>query len=105
MDHLFSWKHPKGIRPLTKPEVTKHIHEIVTQYNLPNIKGHSLHIRGTLHYLVLGTPFHIVKTMAHWSGDSFTCYLCKHAIILMPYLHERPNLVNKLVQLALPPVQ
>ncbi|KAG6327954.1 hypothetical protein ID866_11135 [Astraeus odoratus] len=87
-----------------KPEVTKCIHEIVTQYDLPNIKGHSLHIGGTLHYLLLGTPFDIVKTMGHWSGDSFTCYLHKHTILLMPYLHERPDLVNKLVQLALPPV-
>ncbi|KAG6329969.1 hypothetical protein ID866_9120 [Astraeus odoratus] len=71
-DHLFSWKHPKGIRPLTKPEVTKRIHEIVTQYDLPNIKGHSLRIGGTLHYLLLGTPFDVVKTMGRWSGDSFT---------------------------------
>ncbi|KAG6328064.1 hypothetical protein ID866_11025 [Astraeus odoratus] len=40
--------------------------------------------------------------MGCWSGDSFTHYLHKHAIILMPYLHERPDLVDKLVQLALP---
>ncbi|KAG6335622.1 hypothetical protein ID866_3479 [Astraeus odoratus] len=44
MDHLFTWRHPKGIRLLTKTEVTKCMQEIVAQYSLPNVKGHSLHI-------------------------------------------------------------
>jgi hypothetical protein len=90
-DHLFAWKHPKtGLRPLTKTEVTKHIHQIVVQHKLPEIKGHSFRIGGTLHYLLLGTPFNVVKTMGRWSGDSFTKYLRKHALILSPYLIERP---------------
>jgi hypothetical protein len=104
-DHLFAWRHAKGLHPLTKPEVTKRIHEIVTQYNLPVLKGHSLHIGGTLHYLLLGTPFNVVKTMGRWSGDSFTRYLCKHAIILAPYLQERPEMIEKLTAYAMPPVR
>ncbi|KAG6330444.1 hypothetical protein ID866_8645 [Astraeus odoratus] len=80
-DHLFAWRHPKGIRPLTKTEVTKCMQEIVAQYDLPNIKGHSLHIGGTLHYLLLGTPFEVVKTMGRWSGKSFMHYLQKHVRI------------------------
>ncbi|KAG6327425.1 hypothetical protein ID866_11664 [Astraeus odoratus] len=58
-DHLFTWRHPKGLCPLTKTEVTKCLNELVTQYNLPNIKGHGFCIKGTLHYLLLGTPFDI----------------------------------------------
>ena len=74
-DHLFTWRHPKGLCPLTKLEVTKRIHSIVTQYDLPILKGHSLRIGGTLHYLLIGTPFDVIKTMGRWAGDSFTRYL------------------------------
>ncbi|KAG6326904.1 hypothetical protein ID866_12185, partial [Astraeus odoratus] len=85
-DHLFAWRHAKGIRPLMKLEVTKHIQEVVMHHDLPNIKGHSFCIGGTLHYLLLGTPFSVVKMMGWWSGESFTLYLHKHIVILAPYL-------------------
>ena len=63
-DHLFAWRHPKyGLRPLTKTEVTKRIYQVVIQHMLPEIKGHSFRIGGTLHYLLLGTLFNVVKTM------------------------------------------
>jgi hypothetical protein len=105
-DHLFTWKHPKyGLRPLTKTEVTKRIHQVVIQHALPEIKGHSFRIGGTLHYLLLGTPFDIVKTMGRWSGESFTKYLRKHALILAPYLIKRPNIIECLTQHAMPPVR
>ncbi|KAG6328717.1 hypothetical protein ID866_10372 [Astraeus odoratus] len=78
--------------------------EIVAQYDLPNVKGHSLCIGGTLHYLLLGTPFEVVKTMGRWLGKSFTHYLWKHTVILAPYLHNRPDLIDKLTHLTLPPV-
>ncbi|KAG6326727.1 hypothetical protein ID866_12362 [Astraeus odoratus] len=87
-----------------KPEVIKHIQAVVVCHDLPNIKGHSFCIGGTLHYLLLGTPFDMVKTMGHWSGESFTLYLHRHAVILAPYLHNRPDLGDKLTHLALPPV-
>jgi hypothetical protein len=71
-DHLFAWRHPKGLQPLTKVEVTNHICDIVQRHELPNLKGHSLHSGGTLHYLLQGIPFDVVKTMGRWSGNSFT---------------------------------
>ncbi|KAI6011945.1 hypothetical protein PISMIDRAFT_118517 [Pisolithus microcarpus 441] len=53
-------------------------------HSLPNFKGHSLQIRGTLHYLLWGTPFNVVNIMGRWAGDSFTIYLCQHMMILAP---------------------
>ncbi|KAI6095357.1 hypothetical protein EDD16DRAFT_1502136 [Pisolithus croceorrhizus] len=74
--HLFVWKHPtSGLRPLSRSEVIKCIALLTTAHNLPNFKGHSLRIRGTLHYLLWGIPFDIVKTMGRWAGDSFMIYL------------------------------
>ncbi|KAF8418378.1 hypothetical protein L210DRAFT_3427164, partial [Boletus edulis BED1] len=99
-DHLFAWKHHKGLcstfcflqRPLMKTEVTNQIKDITSQFNLPDLKGHSLRIGGTLHYLLQGTPFDVVKTMGRWSGESFTLYLRRHVLILAPYLHERTDM-------------
>lgn len=104
-DHLFAWRHQKGIRPLTKLEVTLRIKEIVLQHSLPDLKGHSLRIGGTLHYLLQGTPFEVVKTMGRWSGESFTLYLRHHALILAPYLHEHQDRAIQLNQFMLPPVR
>ncbi|KAG6326644.1 hypothetical protein ID866_12444 [Astraeus odoratus] len=42
--------------------------------------------------------------MGRWLGKSFTHYLWKHAVILAPYLHNRPDLIDKLTHLTLPPV-
>jgi hypothetical protein len=104
-DHLFAWQHAKGRRPLTKTEVTSRIKELIKQFELPNLKGHSLHIRGTLHYLLQGTPFDVVKTMGRWSGESFTLYLRRHALILAPYLHEHSSTVMQLQHHTMPPVR
>ena len=62
-DHLFSWKHPRGLRPLTKTEVISQIKHLVHQFDLPDLKGHSLRIGGTVHHLLQGTPFNVMKTM------------------------------------------
>ena len=104
-DHLFAWKHLKGKCFLTRNKVMKRIQEIVALHSLPNLKGHSLCIRGTLHYLLQGTPFDIIKTMCRWSGESFTRYLCKHVLILALYLQEHPQLVERLTSYAMPPVR
>lgn len=71
-NHLFAWWYQKGTHPLTKLEVTLCIKEIVLQHSLPDLKGHSLRIRGTLHYLLQGTPFKVIKMMGHWLGELFT---------------------------------
>jgi len=90
--HLFTWKHPNGPQPLSKKELMAHVLSISLSVNLPNLKGHSLHIRGTLMYLLRGIPFDVVKSMGHWSSKAFTIYLHQHAIILAPYIQATPIL-------------
>ncbi|KIK71933.1 hypothetical protein PAXRUDRAFT_181597 [Paxillus rubicundulus Ve08.2h10] len=75
--HLFSWKClPGTMRPLSKKEVTKRIDSIAKAHlDLPDLKGHSLCIGGTLYYLLNTVPFNVVKTMGRWLSESFTLYL------------------------------
>jgi hypothetical protein len=92
------------MRALSKKEVTKRIKAIKkTHPDMPNLKGHSLRIRGTLHYLLKGIPFDVVKTMGRWSSESFTLYLRRHALILAPFLQQQPVLLNTLQAAALHP--
>ncbi|KAI6146953.1 hypothetical protein EDD17DRAFT_1494766 [Pisolithus thermaeus] len=103
--HLFAWKHPtSGLRPLSRSEVTKCITLLMVAHNLLNLKGHSLRIGGMLHYLLCRTPFDVVKTMGRWAGDSFTIYLCHHAMILAPYLNDTPALLEHFTRYTMPPV-
>ncbi|KIN96232.1 hypothetical protein M404DRAFT_163708 [Pisolithus tinctorius Marx 270] len=103
--HLFAWKHPtSGLCPLLKMEVLRRINTLTTAHNIPNIRGHSLRIGGTLHYLLRGTPFDIVKTISRWAGDSFTLYLRQHAMILAPYLNDTPALLEHFTRYTMPPV-
>ncbi|KAI6004430.1 hypothetical protein F5J12DRAFT_722343 [Pisolithus orientalis] len=103
--HLFAWKHPTaGLCPLSKSEVTKCILVLASEHNLPNLRGHSLRIGGTLHYLLQGIPFDVIKTIGNWAGHSFTLYLCQHTMILAPYLNDRPTLLEHFMRYAMPPV-
>ncbi|KAH7903385.1 hypothetical protein BJ138DRAFT_1020727, partial [Hygrophoropsis aurantiaca] len=103
--HLFAWLHHKGLRPLTKRDVTKRITEIANAHaGLPNLKGHSLRIGGTLEYLLRGVPFDVVKTMGRWSSEAFTIYLRQHAQILAPYLQATP-LLEPFTRYTMPPVR
>lgn len=104
--HLFAWFHPSsGLRPLSRAEVVKRISSLASMHNLPNLKGHSLRIGGTLHYLLRGTPFDVVKTIGRWAGDSFTIYLRQHAMILAPYLNDTPALLEHFTRYTMPPVR
>ncbi|KAF8121378.1 hypothetical protein EV363DRAFT_1186222, partial [Boletus edulis] len=106
-DHLFAWKHPtKGLRPLSKKEITSFI-EDVKRHNpsMPDLKGHSLRIGGTLFYLLKGVPFDVVKTIGRWSSDSFTIYLRHHALVLAPFLQHDAALFDNLCRYILPPVR
>ncbi|KIK90439.1 hypothetical protein PAXRUDRAFT_74245, partial [Paxillus rubicundulus Ve08.2h10] len=80
------------------------ISAIATAHGMPNLKGHSLHIGGTLHYLLKGTPFNVIKSMGRWAGESFTIYLQQHAVILAPYLHNHSDIMNHITHYAMPPV-
>ncbi|KAG6328668.1 hypothetical protein ID866_10422, partial [Astraeus odoratus] len=37
-----------------------------------------------IHYLLPSTPLNVVKTMGHWSGETFHALPKKHAVILAP---------------------
>ncbi|KAF8548179.1 hypothetical protein OG21DRAFT_1423556, partial [Imleria badia] len=71
------------------------------------LKGHSLCIGGTLHYLLMEVPFDAVKTMGRWSdsSESFTLYLRHHALILAPFLQSKPKLLENLRRYILPTVK
>ncbi|KAF8835958.1 hypothetical protein BDN67DRAFT_992263 [Paxillus ammoniavirescens] len=103
--HLFAWKRPKtGLRPLTKREFTNQLSDIAKKHGLPNLKGHSIRIGGTLLYLKRGVPFNVVKSMGRWKGDSFTLYLRQHAMILAPYLQDSP-ILEPFTRYTIPPVR
>ena len=94
------------MRPLSKKEVIKHIDSIIKAHpNMPDLKGHSLRIGGTLFYLLKGVPFDVVKTMGRWSSESFMLYLRHHALILAPFLQNQPDMLNDLWHYILPPVR
>ena len=105
--HLFAWRHPAGgLRPLSKKEVIKRIESIKKAHpDMPDLKGHSLRIGGTLHYLLKGVPFDVVKTIGRWSSESFTIYLRHHALVLAPFLQQHPRLLDGFRQYILPPVR
>jgi hypothetical protein len=69
---LFAWKHPtSGLRPLSKKEVVKRNESIKkTHPEIPDLKGHSLRIGGTLHYLLKGVPFDVIKTIGRFEKAS-----------------------------------
>ena len=105
--HLFAWRHPiNGMHPLSKKEVIKRIDSITKAHlNMPDLKGHSLHIGGTFFYLLKGVPFNVVKIMGRWSSESFTLYLRHHALILAPFLQSQPDVLDNLQQYILPPIR
>lgn len=84
--HLFVWKHTKGLRLLSKKELIKRLVSIAVAANLPDLKGHGLHIGGTLEYLLQGVPFKVIKLMGRWSSEMFTKYLRDYATIITPYI-------------------
>lgn len=102
--HLFAWKHPKGLRPLSKKEFLKRLTSATTAAGLPDLKGHSLRIGGTLEYLLRGVPFDVVKSMGRWSSEAFTIYLRDHALILAPYIQASPSL-EPFTRYMMPPVR
>lgn len=102
-DHLFAWKHKKGLRPLSKPEVSKRLSAIAQAAGLSDLKGHGLRIGGTLEYLLRGVPFDVVKSMGRWSSDAFTLYLRDHAVVIAPYIQSSPAL-EPFTRHTMPPV-
>jgi len=71
---------------------------------LAELKGHSLHIGGTLLYLLKGVPFNVVKVMGRWAGEAFTLYLRHHALVLAPFLQANQLALETFNCVAMPPV-
>jgi hypothetical protein len=102
--HLFTWRHPSGPRALSKKELMARVLTISVLADLPNLKGHSLRIGGTLMYLLRGIPFDVVKSMGRWSSEAFTIYLRQHAMILAPYIQATP-ILEPFTRYTMPPVR
>ncbi|KAG6327705.1 hypothetical protein ID866_11385 [Astraeus odoratus] len=85
--HLFTWGHRDGsLHPLTCRQFLSCLSNLANHLCLLGLRGHSLHIGGTLEYLLRGIPFEVVQAQGCWAGKAFLLYLQKHAMILAPYL-------------------
>jgi len=100
--HLFAWKHRDGPRALTKSAFLKRMDEVAKSVGEEPMKGHGLRIGATLEYLLRGVPFDVVKSIRRWSGESFTLYLRKHAVIIAPYLQSSP-ILDDFTRYTMPP--
>ena len=87
---LFSWRHPNGLRPLTRTEFLKRINIAAAELGLDSLKGHGIRIGAVLEYLLRGVPFDVVKSIGRWSGDSFLLYLRQHAVVIAPFIQGTP---------------
>ena len=90
--HLFAYCHGNSHWPITKCAFMNQTNAIATLLGLESLKGHRIHIGGTLEYLLCGVPFNLVKSMGCWSSKVFVLYLHKHAMIMAPYLQAHPVL-------------
>jgi len=81
----------EGARPPTRSAFLKRIGEVASELGYTSFKGHSLCIGSTLDYLLKGIPFDVVKSMGRWPSDTFTLYLCQHAVVMAPYLQYLPG--------------
>jgi hypothetical protein len=99
---LFAWRHPSGLRPLTRNEFLKRINLAASELGIDSLKGHGIHIGATLEYLLRGIPFDVVKSIGRWSGDSFLLYLRQHAVIIAPYIQGTP-VMDAFTRYTMPP--
>ena len=101
---LFAWRHPRGLRPLSRSEFMKRINAAAAAAGLEPLQGHGIRIGSVLEYLLRGLPFEVVRTMGRWSSDAFVLYLRKHATILAPYIQSTP-ILEPFTRIAMPPVR
>ena len=101
--HLFAYSHSGALCPLIKCAFLHQLNSIASVLGVESLKGHGIRIGGTLEYLLRGVPFDVMKSMGRWSSEAFTIYLCKHAVIMAPYLQGSPVL-GAFTQYTMPPV-
>jgi integrase len=103
-DHLFAYRHAKGLRPLTRRAFLDRIAAVALSIGVTHLKGHGIRIGATLEYLLRGVPFDVVKLMGRWGSESFILYLRKHAMIMAPYMQNHP-LLEPFTRYTLPPLR
>lgn len=86
---LFTYRHHKGLRPLTKKVFLDRISSIASSIGEENLKGHGIRIGATLEYLLRGVPFDVVKSLGRWASEAFVLYLRQHAVIMAPYIQDQ----------------
>ena len=89
---LFAYRHVKGLHPLPKKVFLDRINRITSMLGEDSLKGHGIHIGGTLEFLLRGMPFDVLKFLGHWMNESFTLYLHQHVTIIVPYIQNHPVL-------------
>ncbi|KAF8814218.1 hypothetical protein BYT27DRAFT_7266665, partial [Phlegmacium glaucopus] len=99
---LFAWRHPQGLRPLTRGEFLKRINLAAAELGLESLKGHGIRIGAMLEYLLCGIPFDVVKSIGRWSSEAFLVYLCQHAVIIAPYIQGTP-VMDAFTRYTMPP--
>ena len=99
---LFSWRHPNGLRALTKSEFLKRINLAALELGLDSFKGHGIRIGAILEYLLRGVPFDVVKSIGRWSGESFLLYLRQHAVVIAPFIQGTP-IMDSFTRYTMPP--
>lgn len=101
---LFSWRHPQGLRPLTKTEFLKRINLAASELGIDSLKGHGIRIGAILEYLLRGVPFDVVKSIGRWSSEAFLIYLRQHAVIIAPYIQGTP-FMETFTRYTMPPAR
>ena len=89
---LFTYRHVRGLHPLTKKVFLDRINRIASMLGEDSLKGHGIHIGGTLEFLLRGMPFDTMKSLGRWTSEAFMLYLRQHATIIAPYIQNHPVL-------------
>ena len=100
--HIFTWHHPKGPRPLTRSTFLSRLKELARAQDNQALHGHSIRIGGTLELLLRGVPFDVVKAIGRWSSEAFVIYLRQHAVVMAPYLQGSP-ILQPFLRYTMPP--
>lgn len=104
--HLFQHHWRGTSRPMSKNIFLTRIRKALADAKREALTGHSFRIGGTLEYLLRGIDFPVVRVKGRWASETaFTGYLRKHGQILAPYMQANPELQNRFIRLAMPPVR
>lgn len=104
--HLFQHQWKGSSRPMSRNVFLTRIRKALAAAKRENITGHSLRIGGTLEYMLRGIEFPVVQFKGRWASEkAFAGYLRQHGQILAPYMQANPELQNRFIRLAMPPVR